>query len=88
MEKYTLILFVMPIILLSVIIAFSFIIQRLTSIAKTPILQVVTMIILYIVYAYVTLKFPYNLLGFIVIHLLSKQLWPITSSKNMVTGYF
>lgn len=60
MEKYTLILFVMPIILLSVIIAFSFIIQRLTSIAKTPILQVVTMIILYIVYAYVTL----NLLGF------------------------
>ncbi|HPR80384.1 MAG TPA: diguanylate cyclase [Enterococcus sp.] len=64
MEKYTLILFVMPIILLSVIIAFSFIIQRLTSIAKTPILQVVTMIILYIVYAYVTLKFPYNLLGF------------------------
>jgi uncharacterized membrane protein len=34
MEKYTLILFVMPIILLSVIIAFSFIIQRLASIVK------------------------------------------------------
>lgn len=64
MEKYTLILFIMPIILLSVVIALAFITQRLTSIVKTPIPRAITVFILYMVYAYSTLQFSYSLLGF------------------------
>ncbi len=64
MEKYTLILTVMPIIFVSLVIAISFILKRLTNLFVSRKIKAMTIFLLYMVYIYVTLAFSYNLVGF------------------------
>lgn len=64
MEEITLILIVLPVIFISTVIALAFFYHSLSKFEITPTIKYSVIFLLYMIYAYVTLSFSYNLMGF------------------------